>query len=364
MNHLFFDSLYSYALLYLSAVSCIFGLSLLVTSFPRHEAYRRYQQARYAIATALFLVSALCFSHWFFQLRDLSAYYSIALNIGVMHLSQALFIMAFASIIRKESVNSKHVERNVIPSLACIVALWGGGFGGSTVRIAAIAVALVVFVVETGRLCLVLRNALSKNKRNEGQGQRLFSDAFIQWIERSMYWGIAAGLMGVAVILLDKKTAVLMLLGFAVFFSHLIVSIFNYAMHFEKDMLGQQSVPLSTVQKKNRKIESELRQWIDDKHYTQSKLTLNDVAHQLNTNRTYLSQYINTVLNIPFGSWLTQLRLEEAKRMLAESPSLGISDVAKACGFSSTSNFSHLFNDMEGMTPQQWINAQNKKGTS
>ena len=85
-----------------------------------------------------------------------------------------------------------------------------------------------------------------------------------------------------------------------------------------------------------------------------TQLTLNEVALQLHTNRTYLSQYLNMELNMPFGTWLSQLRLNEAKQMLIDEPSLSITEAAQTCGFSSVSNFSHLFSVLEGMTPQQW----------
>lgn len=362
MNHLSFDSIYNYILLYLTVMSGIFALSLIATSFPRHHAYKRYQQARYAIVTGLLLTSVLCFCHWFFHLRELSAYYSIAINLGVLYLSLSLFIMAFASIIREENVNSKHVERNIIPSIACIIALWGGGFGDRTVRMVVVAVVGIIFVAETSRLCLVFRKALNRHIRAQRQDQQPSANAFVLWIQRSMYWGIVAGMMGIAVILVDKKVAILLLLAFAVFFCYFFVSILNYAMYFEKETLMQQSSPLSTLQKKSRKIENDIRQWINEKQYTKSKLTLNDVAHQLHTNRTYLSQYINTELNMPFGNWLSQLRLDEAKRMLVANPSLSISEAALACGFSSISNFSHLFTDLEGMTPQQWRSSRRNKG--
>ena len=362
MNHLSFDSIYNYILLYLTVMSGIFALSLIATSFPRHHAYKRYRQARYAIVIGLLLTSVICFCHWFFHLRDPSAYYAAALNLGALYLSLFLFIMAFISIIREENVESKHVERNIIPSIASIIALWGGGFGNRTVRIVVVAVVGIIFIVKTSRLCFVLRKALNKYIRTREQDQQSSVNAFNQWIQRSMYWGIATGMMGIVVILVDKKVAILLLLAFAVFFCYFFVSILNYAMYFEKETLMQQSSPLSTLQKKSRKIENDIRQWINEKQYTKSKLTLNDVAHQLHTNRTYLSQYINTELNMPFGNWLSQLRLDEAKRMLVANPSLSISEAALACGFSSISNFFHLFTDLEGMTPQQWRSSRRNKG--
>ena len=359
MNSPLFDSIYYYVLLYLTTTPCIFALSLVFTVFPNHDVNKCYRQARYAIATGLLLASALCFIHWYFHPREQSFYYSVAISLGALYPALVLFIMAFSSIIRQEDIRPEHLERNFIPAIAGIILLWGGGFGGSTIRITMLVVVSTVFFAETIILCRLMRKSLNRQTRT--QKQQPSANAFIQWLQRSMYWGIAIGVTGVAVMMVSKKVALLLLSGFAIYPCYLFVSLLNYAMHFEKEAQEQQPSALSRQQKKNRKIETDIRQWISEKRYMKSQLTLNDVAHQLHTNRTYLSQYINMELNMPFGSWLSQLRLNEAKQMLAENASLSITEAALACGFSSVSNFSHLFTALEGMTPQQWRETQGNK---
>ena len=135
MNSLLFNSIYNYLLLYLAIVACIFALNLFFIIFPHTPDKRRYRQARYAIATGLLMVAILSFIHWYFQLRELSSYYSIAITIGVLFPALTLFIMAFTAIISEEEIKSEHMERNFIPVIACIITLWGGGFGNDRVRI-------------------------------------------------------------------------------------------------------------------------------------------------------------------------------------------------------------------------------------
>ena len=360
MNSPLFDSIYYYILLYLTITPCIFALSLVFTIFPNHDADKCYRQARYAIATGLLLASALCFIHWYFRLREQSLYYSVAISLGALYPALVLFIMAFSSIIRQENIRPEHLERNFLPAIACIILLCGGGFGGSAIRLTLLVVVSTVFLAETVILCRMMRKSLNRQTRTQKKQPSV--NAFIQWLQRSMYWGIAIGVTGVAVMMVSKKIALLLLSGFAIYPCYLFVSLLNYAMHFEKEAQGRQPSALSRQQKKNRKIETDIRQWTSEKRYMKSQLTLNDVAHQLHTNRTYLSQYINMELNMPFGTWLSQLRLKEAKQMLAENASLSITEAALACGFSSVSNFSHLFTALEGMTPQQWRKKQGDKG--
>lgn len=230
MNSLLFNSIYNYLLLYLAIVPCIFALNLFFIIFPHTPAKRRYRQARYAIATGLLMVAILCFIHWYFHLRELSSYYSIAITIGVLFPALTLFIMAFTAIISEEEIKSEHMERNFIPVIACIITLWGGGFGNDRVRIVILVTASVVFLVETFTLSLLMRRSL--NKRVETQRQHPSVQAFILWLRLPMYWGVVTGVLGIAVMVVSKKIAILLLFNFVIFFCHLFVSILNYAMHF------------------------------------------------------------------------------------------------------------------------------------
>ena len=179
MNSLLFNSIYNYLLLYLAIAPCIFALNLFFIIFPHTPTKHRYRQARYAIATGLLMIAILSFIHWYFHLRELSSYYSIAITIGVLFPALTLFIMAFTATISEEEIKSEHMERNFIPVIACIITLWGGGFGNDRIRIVILVIASVVFLVETFTLSLLMRRSL--NKRVETQRQHPSVQACCHW---------------------------------------------------------------------------------------------------------------------------------------------------------------------------------------
>ena len=94
--------------------------------------------------------------------------------------------------------------------------------------------------------------------------------------------------------------------------------------------------------------------WIESGAFCQPGITMIQMAQQFSTNRTYLSQYINTRYGCSFNTWLTQLRLTEAKRLLASSPTLPIDSIAKMTGFASKSHFINSFKASEKTTPGKW----------
>lgn len=60
---------------------------------------------------------------------------------------------------------------------------------------------------------------------------------------------------------------------------------------------------------------------------------------------------INRHFGINYYEFINRYRIEEAKRMLAESKGASITDIYLAVGFNSKSVFYTFFKKLEGMTP-------------
>ena len=94
-----------------------------------------------------------------------------------------------------------------------------------------------------------------------------------------------------------------------------------------------------------------------DKLYLNPKLTLQDVCAAIGTNRTYLSDYLNNVLNTTFYEYVNALRIRTAceiiDSMTAENKR-SMMDVSEISGFNSISTFNRSFVKITGTTPGQY----------
>ena len=100
---------------------------------------------------------------------------------------------------------------------------------------------------------------------------------------------------------------------------------------------------------------AKLEQWMKtEKPYLNPDFRLNDLRQVLPLNRTYLSQLINAEYGCNFYQFVTNYRIEEAKRLMREQPDLKMQDIAEQCGFSSPVVFSRIFVRETGMTPREW----------
>lgn len=98
-----------------------------------------------------------------------------------------------------------------------------------------------------------------------------------------------------------------------------------------------------------------LEQWMDtEKPYLNPGFRLVDLRQVLPMNRTYLSQFINEEYGCNFYQYVTNYRIEEAKRLLQEQPELKMQEVSDRSGFSSPTVFGRVFLKETGMTPREW----------
>lgn len=92
-----------------------------------------------------------------------------------------------------------------------------------------------------------------------------------------------------------------------------------------------------------------------DKPYTKPGLTISDVAKDLHIPRYRISNYVNRDQG-NFCSWVNDLRINEAARLLCDEPALSISDVAERTGFCDLPAFSRAFKKAWHVSPREYRN--------
>ena len=90
-----------------------------------------------------------------------------------------------------------------------------------------------------------------------------------------------------------------------------------------------------------------------EKNYWNSKLSLQDAASAVKRNPSYLSHLIKDKTGISFRKQLQTIRLQEAKRLLMETP-LTIKEIADLCGFMEANYFSRCFHQQYGSSPRTY----------
>ena len=95
--------------------------------------------------------------------------------------------------------------------------------------------------------------------------------------------------------------------------------------------------------------------------FRNQKLTVNEVATELQISRQQLSEILNSHMGIRFQDLLNQYRVEAFITCLAEEQyqHYTLLGIANEVGFSSKSTFNAIFKKLKGMTPSQYKKSQN-----
>lgn len=90
-----------------------------------------------------------------------------------------------------------------------------------------------------------------------------------------------------------------------------------------------------------------------EQRYLDPDLSLADLAAELNTNRTYISRYINSDMHCSFYEYINNLRIRYAVKLLEDTDDK-IDVVAMRSGFNSITTFRRIFSKTYGMTASEY----------
>lgn len=105
-------------------------------------------------------------------------------------------------------------------------------------------------------------------------------------------------------------------------------------------------------------LENAIKEWREKKGYKDQNLTVTSFSQEIGFNRRIVSSYFGSHLGCTFRSWITRVRVEEAKEMISQNPEFKSEYVAEECGFSSRSFFQTSFKNLTGITPMEWAARQ------
>lgn len=99
------------------------------------------------------------------------------------------------------------------------------------------------------------------------------------------------------------------------------------------------------------KVSEMIRSYICE-HYMDD-LSMQDMARMMNYSEAYFCKLFKQCFSSNFTSYLTQFRMEEAKKLLAE-PTVNVKNVGEAVGYSDSNYFAKVFKRYTGSSPTEY----------
>lgn len=269
--------------------------------------------------------------------------------VGVATWLAALGFMAFASFTDGEALlaGSAAMRRAEIAGSACFVAMMG------------------YYMWRHYDNMRMLTRALN-NYYDEDAGDLL------RWMRLSSVILPVLGLMVPVMIFISGKA--LSFFGIAMFIAifFLVDSFFNYVVstapakvkeaedHEDEEEAAQEENPrISQQHSPMHRVEIAVGQWVARGGHLKSGLKLPTVAEQLGVPRYLLTAWLRN-RDLKYSDWMTDLRIEEAIRILKEHPDWSNEYVSQHCGFTDRTYFQRKFKEKTGISPSDYQSQQAK----
>ncbi len=147
---------------------------------------------------------------------------------------------------------------------------------------------------------------------------------------------------------------ILLWLGYIVWFvrahGHALVSGLQHKILSERPLVAYQQ--LSLAPHRNTPSDAIIRYLAE--HFSNPDLNVEMAVNALGINRTKMNELLKAELGLTFTGYLNKLRLAEASRLLSESDSCNIADIAYTVGYKNISYFNKLFKEEYGCTPKSF----------
>ncbi len=92
------------------------------------------------------------------------------------------------------------------------------------------------------------------------------------------------------------------------------------------------------------------KQYIEE-NFGNNELSISDISEKLCVNQTYLRKMFKSEMDMTLTEYITQLRMQEAKRLITTTDSK-LTEVAEKVGYSDVSYFSNVFKKFYGISPR------------
>lgn len=101
-------------------------------------------------------------------------------------------------------------------------------------------------------------------------------------------------------------------------------------------------------------IQNSLDQWCMDLGYKDCNVNMLTLSRTLCISKNELSLFFDQCLHSNFRIWLSEIRLNAAKKMMLEYPDYSNDIISAECGFSCRTHLYRIFKTKEGCSPIEW----------
>jgi len=181
----------------------------------------------------------------------------------------------------------------------------------------------------------------------------------LKWTCRVFVWLLTGSILSFLSLYMDMRFYLFFAVFYTFFYLYFSIHYLNYVTLFldmEPAFSITEDSPIKDKysNKSFDQLEKAIEDWEMHKFFVEPGITIEQVAMQLRSNRTYVSTHMNLHRKMTFKEWINHLRIEEAKNLLQINPEMPVSQIGTMVGLPDKSNFGRQFSRLTGKSPKAW----------
>ena len=361
-----------------SSLTMTLGLALLLffAWFHQPDTSRAYEQMRWCIMSALLLMAVHYFLQIRFGFRAQGADVGALVNMLFYAPSIYIFSYSFVRLASRKSVRYRFVLVASI-SMALIVSFFVAGY----VHYRSLHMPMALYAMGACFFASIVFCFVYPNKEISRMRRLADEESGQMQVQYNLFLRTAATLLYAASLVMSLSiyfTPLVFIVGtlnlvamlfFVGSFIALGFNIRNVSQIIGTEMEDTSPTEGENAEESKPKIGEEqcemirplLEEWRKRKGFATSEINSTMLSARLNIPKRLLVQYLREVEGKTFRVWLSDLRLEEAKRLILAHPDYSNETIAEACGFS-RSHLQVKFKESTGLTTNDWRAAHAELG--
>ena len=371
--------------------SLILGLLLLLIKVPGTAYYKKIANTKNTIAVCYLICSVLFFATLRYSgISDYDVFSSLMMFVIT---ATASVVLSYSLITLLEPGELDHdkfyLNVGAVAVMSFILAKsfwWENGFG----KIAVMSVSLFLFIIQCLGHIVKFRKTYLKSVKQLEMYYDEEEDTKIRWIKFCYIIMMLTQTFILVYMLLPRGMMKIYTLCYSLFMLYFSANFISFLgshkllldafahktlsgkelidmIHERQDMKGKKALKKKSPgfnDAEFKRIEKSLEIWVKEKRYREYDKSREDIAKELRTSKESLHMYFTTVKKIDFRTWRTELRIEEAKKLLLEDKTTSINIIGEMAGFSDRANFYRQFVKIVGCSPKEWRENNGNPGSA
>ena len=359
-----------------TAVTLMLLLTLTLVALRHHRTTHNkvVNRSRWLMAGGTAMLAVQFLLQLVFHFRDMGVTQAVMVNLLFFIPCSWLFSLSVLCLQRQGNIRRREWWAGILTWLI-VAALLAGAclYSGKPLLTKCVEMTMaemlasVLYAVMQLYYTYIQMNELRRMHRTLDAFYDLSQDNLLGWMERSI---VVLGLMALAVPLLIFNTGLplaIYALSFFVGIYYLVISFVCYVVSNAEQQMLEAERNETEDELTNRKVQANMpadgldhiakaiENWVSGGGHLHSGITIQTAATEMGIPRYLLSAWLKTTPQELFSPWLTELRIEEAKRQMAAHPEWSNDSIAQACGFASRTYFQNVFHKQTGMTPTEFL---------